>query len=82
MWNGDVWRTIVYLRSQRPDLTVFVLDCDQGLGIVTKKKPADTLPMEATAIKNLTYADLVDNRQAFLNLKPANYFFDFFGIAS
>ena len=27
-WCGDVWKTIVHLRSSRNDLAVAVLDCD------------------------------------------------------
>lgn len=30
IWNGDVWKTIAYLRSCRDDLNVFVLNCDLG----------------------------------------------------
>lgn len=32
-WSGDVWKSIVHLRSIRPDLRVAVLDCDSGVGI-------------------------------------------------
>jgi hypothetical protein len=38
-WNGDVWKTIVNLRSTRKDLDIFVLDCDQGLGIIASREP-------------------------------------------
>jgi len=42
-WNGDVWKTIVHLRSQRNDLKVFVLDSDQGLGIISFGQPENGL---------------------------------------
>jgi hypothetical protein len=59
-WHGDVWKTIVYLRSLRKDLNVFVADCDHGLGIITKRKPSDNmLNFESfESIDKLTYMDL------------------------
>jgi hypothetical protein len=80
VWNGDVWKTIVHLRSLRNDIDVFVLDCDFGLGIITKRKPENMLPFKQTEINNFTYDDLNNNRQQWLNLKPANYFYEFFGV--
>ena len=35
-WCGDVWKAICHLRSFRNDLNIFVLDCDYGIGIITK----------------------------------------------
>ncbi|ADB41021.1 class I SAM-dependent methyltransferase [Spirosoma linguale] len=80
-WNGDVWRTIIHLRSQRPDLNVFVLDCDQGLGIVTRQKPESALDFTPSQIDALTYDELVLNRKKWLNLKPEAYFYDHFGLS-
>jgi hypothetical protein len=80
VWNGDVWKSIVHLRSLRNDINVFVLDCDFGLGIITKRKPENILPYKEQDIRNFTYEDLNNNRQHWLNLKPANYFYEFFGV--
>ncbi len=68
-WNGDVWKAIVYLRSCRFDLNIFVLDCDYGLGIITKGTPDNMLNIAPVDIPALTYDDLVANREEFLNLK-------------
>jgi len=76
-WSGDVWKTIVYLRSNRRDLNIFVLDCDRGLGIITRGKQKDTLEYSLKEIKNLSYKDLVKNRQKILNLKNIQYFNNF-----
>jgi len=73
IWNGDVWKTIVYLRSTRKDLRVFVLDCDFGLGIITKKRPENMLNYSADAVCNLSYSDLEKERQSLINLKNFNY---------
>jgi hypothetical protein len=80
-WNGDVWKTIVHLRSLRPDLDVFVLDTDHGLGIITKRKPQSTLPFTKDQIKKLTYEDFDKNRKEWLNLQPPDYFYKHFGIS-
>ena len=73
-WSGDVWKTIVHLRSKRPDLSIFTLDCDYGLGIIRKSKPENTLSYLPEQIEKMVYKDLADNREKFLNLKNANYF--------
>ena len=80
-WNGDVWKTILYIQSCRTDLDVFVLDCDHGLGVVTKSKKHDkTSPFHFSMeeIDRLTYDDFNANRTAYLNLKSADYFYEYF----
>ncbi|MBS1563021.1 MAG: class I SAM-dependent methyltransferase, partial [Bacteroidetes bacterium] len=79
-WNGDVWKTILHLRSQRKDINVFVLDCDHGLGIVTKGKPESTPGFSEKEIIGFTYEDLAAHRKEWLNLKPAGYFHEYFGV--
>lgn len=79
-WNGDVWKAIVHLRSLRNDLTCFVLDTDFGLGVVVRKPNEKPLALSADQIRNLSYLDLDSNRKEWLNLKPASYFYEFFGI--
>jgi len=73
LWNGDVWKAIVHMRSLHPDLEVFVLDCDHGIGVVRRGKPHDTLSYSADQIKRLSYKDLELNRTRFLNLKPPGF---------
>lgn len=69
VWNGDVWKTIAYLRSYRHDLNVFVLNCVHGLGIITKGKPENVLNMSTAEIDKMTFYDLDNNREQILNLK-------------
>jgi len=76
-WCGDVWKTIVYLRSQRKDLEVFVLDCDFGVGVIRRGQPADTLDLSPETIQALTYDDLARDRHRLLNLQPARYYHEF-----
>ncbi len=77
-WNGDVWKAIVHLRSLRKDIDVFVLDCDYGLGIITKREPENTLNFSVEQIKSFTYEDFNVNRVKWLNLKPATYSYEYF----
>lgn len=71
-WNGDVWKTIVYLRSHYKNLHVYVLNTDHGLGIIRKGKPDSMLDFSLEAINNFNYDDLVINREKWLNIKEVN----------
>lgn len=73
-WMGDVWKTIINLRSLHNDLEVFVLDCDCGLGVVRKGSPETILAYSKEEIANLTYQDLDKDKKNLLNLKKPNYF--------
>ncbi len=80
-WSGDVWKTIVHLRSGRDDLHVFVLDCDMGVGIVTRvhaaRRTTKRLPYAAEEVEQLCYQDLDRQRKVLLNLKHPRHFYDF-----
>lgn len=70
-WNGDVWKTIVHLRSQRADLQVCVVDCDEGLGIVRRGPAEYILPLSTLEMERLTFSDLERDRLKLLNLRDA-----------
>jgi len=76
-WCGDVWKTVCHLRSKRKDLRVFVLDCDFGLGIVTKGSPDSCLGLSEERLKALTYEDLESDRRNLLNLKDDSHLLEF-----
>jgi len=73
-WSGDVWKTIAYLRSIQKDLKVFVLDCDYGIGIITKGEPESMLGYSKEEIDDFSYQDLEKSRSKILNLKSIDYF--------
>lgn len=79
-WNGDVWKALLHIRSQRKDLTAFVLDTDHGLGIIVKKPADRVLDFSAHQIEHLSYADFDRNREEWLGLRPGNYLYEFFGV--
>jgi hypothetical protein len=72
-WSGDVWKTIVNLRSNRSDLNIFVLDCDHGIGFITYGKPDKMLQWSEDKIAAMSYQDLAENREELINLKPPQY---------
>ena len=76
-WSGDVWKTVAFLRSSRKDLNIFVLDCDHGLGIITKGNSERPLEFSKAEIDQLSYEDLERNRVKILNLKTADYLQEF-----
>ena len=81
-WNGDVWKAILHIRSLRKDLTAFVLDCDHGIGFITKKKDDNTLSFTEEEIQKLTFENFELNRDIWLDLKPEKYFFEYFKIST
>jgi hypothetical protein len=76
-WCGDVWKTIVHLRMSREDLQVFVLDCDLGVGIVTRGKAEHPLSSSVREIEALSYQDLSKDRAWLLNVKAPTYLDEF-----
>lgn len=73
VWMGDVWKSIIYFRSCRHDLNVFVLDIDCGLGIITRGEPDSLLTYSPEGISGLLYQDLEKDRSDMLNLKNATF---------
>ena len=79
IWNGDVWKTIVDIRKNHPELTSFVLDTDHGLGFVYKKQ-RENLPeifSSVAEISSLDYAFFDKHRADLIDLKPVSYFNEF-----
>jgi len=76
IWNGDVWKAIVELRATRKDVEVIVINSDHGVGVITERavKP---FALTTEQLNTLTYADLDNNREAYLNLKTPEYFATF-----
>ena len=76
-WCGDVWKSIVHLRSHRCDLRIFVLDCVYGLGIITRAPAESLLSYSCDDIRAMSYADFASNRYSLLNMKQRSYFNEF-----
>ncbi len=71
VWNGDVWKAIVDLRSRMDDLEIMVYNCDSGVGQIRVKHGKR---LNVNKIEKLTYHDLQENRIEWLNLKPGDHY--------
>jgi len=58
-------------------LNVFVLDCDFGLGVVTKGRPDNMLDLSVEEIQEMTFNELDKERELLLNLKNPEYLSEF-----
>lgn len=72
-WNGDVWKTIIHLRSKRKDLKICVIDIDHGMGVIKKGSSDDVLNYKDKEIKNMKFEYLDENRDYLLNIKEFDY---------
>lgn len=77
VWNGDVWKAVGMLRSTRPDLQVFVLNCDYGIGIVRRRPRIDACKWTREQIENMPFTEFDPNRTEILGLRPKAYFHTF-----
>jgi len=75
-WCGDTWKTVVYLRSVDANLRIFVLDCDTGIGVITRGTPDATLDFTKEQIDLFSYDDLRERREKWLNLKKPHLIWD------
>lgn len=74
-WNGDVWKTIVYVKRYLPELSVFVLDCDHGLGVIQGALPGRHTENQRAIeeLKSLPFSYLNKDRERLLNLRSVDF---------
>lgn len=72
IWNGDVWKSIVKLRCQRPDLVVSVIDTDWGIGVV--RRGSQEL-LQYDTYKCLDWKFFDENRDEILNIISVDDFY-------
>jgi len=63
-WHGDCWKAWVKFRSEHNNYLTYCIDTDCGCGIIQEGKPE----CEFFISEELTYDNLVKNRQKWLNL--------------
>jgi len=72
-WSGDVWKALVHLRTLGSDVDAFALDCDTGIGVVTKRQPSSCLSFSESEICAMDYNFLSSNRDYLLGLQAPEY---------
>lgn len=70
-WNGNCWKAVAELRRVHRGVRAFVINADQGLGVVVKK-PGEVPPLRAmtTSAMALKFSDLKKQRTRLLGLVP------------
>lgn len=66
-WNGDVWKSIVELRTKKY-LDVFTCEIDFGVGIIQKKINSNLLELKIDNFKNLKFKDYYHQNKEFMNV--------------
>ena len=66
-WNGDVWKSIVELRT-KVDLEVFTCEIDFGVGVIRKKINTNPLDIKINDFKKLKFKDYYHNNKEFMNV--------------
>lgn len=66
-WNGDVWKSIVELRTKKY-LDVFTCEIDFGVGIIQKKINSNLLELKIDNFKNLKFKDYYHRNKQFMNV--------------
>ena len=66
-WNGDVWKSIVELRTKL-DLEVFTCEIDFGVAVVKKKTNTNPLNIKISNFKNLKFKDYYNRNKEFMNI--------------
>ena len=67
VWTGDVWKSIVELRTD-DYLDICVGKLDMGLGIILKRNNSKKLSIPVKDFKKLKYKDFYENYENYLNL--------------
>lgn len=74
-WNGTVWKAFVKVRSELKDIFSCVVDCDWGVGIITKTKNPNPIVNENVYF---SYREFEKNVKYYLNLISPNEFENIF----
>ncbi|MGQ4876933.1 MAG: glycosyltransferase domain-containing protein [Promethearchaeia archaeon] len=70
------FKIMTYIRAFIPDLTSYTLDLNNYLGIILKSKNSEKLNLDKNTFNNLNINDFLNNMEAYLGLKPPQFFND------
>ncbi len=72
-WHGDVWKAILKLRTENPDVSIYTIDADEGC-VIIQKGFQELLKPEHTQENIYTYHYFNKHRKEILNLISAREF--------
>jgi len=65
-WNGDVWKSIVNVRTN-PNLDTYTCLADEGIGIIFKRSNKNILSLEQKNFKKLKFSYYFYNHKELMN---------------
>ena len=67
IWNGDVWKAIVEIRTLN-NLDTYTCFADHGLGIIFRRMNKNLLDIKIKNFKELKFKDYYYNQEKFMNI--------------
>lgn len=72
VWHGDVWKAILKLRMERPDLNIYTVDTDEGCAVIQKGSQELFVPPAGQNINSFQFLDA--HRKEILHLTSRGIF--------
>lgn len=66
-WNGDVWKSIVEIRT-RMNIDTYVCFADEGIGLIINRENRNRLNINISDFKRLKFSDYYKNFKIFMNV--------------
>jgi hypothetical protein len=73
IWHGDVWKAILKLRSENPDVEVVTVDADEGCAVI-RRGHQELFRSDAPIAEQYAYPFFNRNRKQILNLISVDAF--------
>ena len=73
IWNGDVWKSIVYYRTLQ-NIDIVTCKIDQGISAIRKIKNKDCLDLKINDFSQLKFKDFYLNHQKYMRIKDYDDF--------
>lgn len=67
VWHGDVWKAILKLRMENPDICIYTINADEGCTII-QKGHQDCFVPQSTPRDIYSYSFFKKNKESILNL--------------
>jgi hypothetical protein len=72
VWTGDCWRAWLKVKQERPDLRMFVLETDFGVGIIQPGAAAWPAEPAPTPVETISFTQFIRHKSKWLPLIPAH----------
>ena len=76
IWNGDVWKCIVYYRTFK-NVDIVTCKIDQGISVIRKTQNKDHLDLNFKNFKKLKFRDFYYNYQSYMRILEYKDFLEY-----